>query len=85
MSENCCADRARPHPETRGQLAGHLRVAGKMFSKTSFVYIKFSTHRARVVGTASFCCKKRVTLFEQGNAIHSIHFLSEDKLGSSFK
>ena len=55
MGEDGSANRAGPHPEAGGKLAGHLWVASQVFPQASLVHIELSTHRTRVVCAAFLC------------------------------
>ena len=55
MGEDCGADGARPHAQTGGKLAGHLRVAGQVLPQAALVHVELSTHGARVVCAPSLC------------------------------
>ena len=55
MGEDCGADGARPHAQTGGELAGHLRVAGQVLPQAALVHVELAAHGARVVGAPSLC------------------------------
>ena len=55
MGEDCSADRAGPHSEAGGELAGHLWVASQVLPQAPLIHIELSTHGTRVVCAASLC------------------------------
>ena len=55
MCEDSCTDCAGPHPETGGQLAGHLRMAGQMLPQAALIHIELAADRTRMICTAPLC------------------------------
>ncbi len=60
MGKDRGADGARPHPEGRGELAGHLGVTCQMLSKATLIDVKLAANWTWVICLPPFSCEKRI-------------------------